>query len=209
MSSIKTLDHPLVQCHLAILRDKNTKPNEFRDSVNRLSTLLAFDATRDLVTKPITIETPLCETEGSCLADRIGLVPILRAGIAMVDAMLNLIPTSEVWHLGLYRDEETAQPVGYYNKLPIKPSVDFAFILDPMLATGGSAAMAIETIKNWGVSNIKMLSIIAAPEGIERLTGEFPDIEIHTCALDERLNEQKFIVPGLGDAGDRIFNTIV
>ena len=127
----------------------------------------------------------------------------------MVDAMLNLIPTSEVWHLGLYRDEETAQPVGYYNKLPNDPTVDFAFILDPMLATGGSATMAIETVKNWGVSNIKMLSIIAAPEGIERLTSEFGEIEIHTCALDEKLNDQKFIVPGLGDAGDRIFNTII
>ena len=127
----------------------------------------------------------------------------------MVDPMLNLIPTSEVWHLGLYRDEETAQPVGYYNKLPTNATVDFAFVLDPMLATGGSASMVFDLLKRWGVPNIKMLSIIAAPEGVQRLQQEFPDIEILTCALDERLNDQKYIVPGLGDAGDRIFNTIV
>ncbi len=126
----------------------------------------------------------------------------------MVDAMLNLIPTSEVWHLGLYRDEQTAQPVGYYNRLPNQPTVDFAFVLDPMLATGGSACMACEALRNWGVSRIKMLSIISAPEGIAQMQAEFPDVDIHTCAIDEKLDERKFIVPGLGDAGDRIFNTI-
>jgi len=209
MKPVQTISHPLVDCHLAILRDKATQPVEFRQSINRLSTLLAYAATATLKTKPITIETPLCQTTGDQLAERVGLVPILRAGIAMVDPMLNLIPTSEVWHLGLYRDEETAQPVGYYNKLPNKATVDFAFVLDPMLATGGSASMAFETLKKWGVPNIKMLSIIAAPEGVQRLQQEFPDIEILTCALDEKLNDQKYIVPGLGDAGDRIFNTIV
>ena len=208
MNSAQVISHPLVSCHLAILRDKSTPPSEFRRSVQRLSTLLAFSATENLRTRSISIETPLCTTTGSCLEDRIGLVPILRAGIAMVDAMLNLIPTSEVWHLGLYRDEQTAQPVGYYNKLPNQPTVDFAFVLDPMLATGGSACMACEALQNWGVSRIKMLSIISAPEGIARLQAEFPDVDIHTCAIDEKLDARKFIVPGLGDAGDRIFNTI-
>ena len=209
MGNVQVMQHPLVACHLTILRSKSTSSSEFRQSVNRLSTLLAYDATKSLPTHETEIETPLCKTTGNCLTERIGLVPILRAGIAMVDAMLNLIPTSEVWHLGLYRDEETAQPIGYYNKLPEKPTVDFAFVLDPMLATGGSASMACETLVASGIKRIKMLSIIAAPEGVERLQKEFPDIDIHTCAIDERLNEQKFIVPGLGDAGDRIFNTTV
>ncbi|MEM9410474.1 MAG: uracil phosphoribosyltransferase [Planctomycetota bacterium] len=209
MELVRTLNHPLVDCHLSILRDKNTTCNEFRSSMHRLSTLLAFAATEDLPTKSKTIETPICETEGTLLENRIGLVPILRAGIAMVDAMLNLIPTSEVWHLGLYRDEATAQPVGYYNKLPDRPTVDLAFVLDPMLATGGSASMACETLSQWGVQKIKMLSIIAAPEGIEKLTKDFPEIEIVTCSIDEQLNDKKYIVPGLGDAGDRIFNTLV
>lgn len=209
MESVQIMKHPLVDCHLSILRDKETSSVEFRQSINRLSTLLAYAATESLTTKPIKIQTPVCETTGGCLSSRVGLVPILRAGIAMVDAMLNLIPTSEVWHLGLYRDEKTAQPVGYYNKLPEHPTVDLAFVLDPMLATGGSALMACEALKNWGVPNIKMLSIIAAPEGVERLQNEFPDVSICTCALDERLNDQKYIVPGLGDAGDRIFNTVV
>ena len=209
MSNVHVMQHPLVACHLTILRDKTTPSSEFRQSVNRLSTLLAYAATENLETTATQIETPLCLTTGRLLTHRIGLVPILRAGIAMVDAMLNLIPTSEVWHLGLYRDEETAQPIGYYNKLPEKPTVDFAFVLDPMLATGGSASMACETLIKSGIRNIKMLSIIAAPEGVERLQAEYPQIDIHICALDERLNDQKFIVPGLGDAGDRIFNTMV
>jgi uracil phosphoribosyltransferase len=169
--------------------------------------LLAYAATSELKTTDLPIETPLQKMIGQKLLHRIGLVPILRAGISMVEPMLDLIPGSEVWHLGFYRDEETAQPVHYYSKLPPSSPVDVAFILDPMLATGGSAAMACQTMKDWGVGVIKMLSIIAAPEGIERLVAEFPDTEIHTCVVDERLNENKFIVPGLGDAGDRIFNT--
>ena len=209
MGKVQVMQHPLVAFHLSILRNKATSSSEFRQSVNRLSTLLAYDATVNLSTEETSIETPLCMTKGSQLTDRIGLVPILRAGIAMVDAMLNLIPTSEVWHLGLYRDEETAQPIGYYNKLPKTPTVDFAFVLDPMLATGGSASMACETLVKSGITRIKMLSIIAAPEGVQRLQNEFPEIDIHACAIDEKLNDQKFIVPGLGDAGDRIFNTLV
>lgn len=201
------LDHPLVDCHLTTLRDKTTKPPEFRQSVRRLSMLLAFAATSDLRTADTPIKTPIQETTGSRLIHRIGLVPILRAGIPMVEPMLDLIPGSEVWHLGFYRDEQTAKPVHYYSKLPESSPVDVAFILDPMLATGGSAALACQCMKDWGVESIKMLSIIAATEGIEKLKSEFPDIEIHTCVVDERLNEDRFIVPGLGDAGDRIFNT--
>ncbi len=207
MSKTKLLDHPLVSCHLTALRDKKTECQIFRATVNRLSMLLAFAATRDLEITEKPIETPIQKTVGSQLLNRIGLVPILRAGIGMVDAMLTMIPSAEVWHLGLYRDEETAQPVRYYSKLPESSPVDIAFVLDPMLATGGSAAMAIAALQDWGVPTIKMLSILSAPEGIERMETEFPDVEIHTCAIDDGLNEDRFILPGLGDAGDRIFNT--
>jgi uracil phosphoribosyltransferase len=207
MAETKVIEHPLIACHLTVLRDKSTRPQTFRQSVNRLSTLLAYAATDDLITTDLPIETPLQKMIGQRLLNRIGLVPILRAGVGMVDAMLAMIPNSEVWHLGFYRDEETAQPVHYYSKLPAKSPVDIAFVLDPMLATGGSAAMACEALQAWGVPRIKMLSIIAAPEGVERLQTDFPEVEILTCVIDERLNEDKFIVPGLGDAGDRIFNT--
>ncbi len=203
----KVIQHPLVECHLTVLRDKNTRSSLFRNSINRLSTLLAYSATEDLETKEIPIETPIQKMNGRQLTHRIGLVPILRAGVGMVEIMLDLVPDSEVWHLGLYRDEETAKPVRYYSKLPDKKPVDVAFVLDPMLATGGSAIMACNALADWGVPEIKMLSIISAPEGIDRLDKECPDVEIHTCKIDERLNENNFIVPGLGDAGDRIFNT--
>jgi uracil phosphoribosyltransferase len=207
MGGTTILDHPLVHCHLTTLRDKTTKPAEFRQSVRRLSMLLAYAATKDLTLAERPVETPLQKTIGKQLLQRIGLIPILRAGIGMVEPMLDLIPGSEVWHLGFYRDEETAQPVHYYSKLPDSSPVDVAFILDPMLATGGSAAMACQTMNSWGVKQIKMLSIIAAPEGVERLQNEFPQVEILACVVDQKLNENKFIVPGLGDAGDRIFNT--
>lgn len=207
MSETTILDHPLVHCHLTTLRDKTTRPAEFRQSVRRLSMLLAYAATEDLHVAERPVETPLQKMVGQQLLHRIGLIPILRAGIAMVEPMLDLIPGSEVWHLGFYRDEETAQPVHYYSKLPESSPVDVAFILDPMLATGGSAALACETMKKWGVPKIKMLSIIAAPEGVERMRSEFPEIEILACIVDHRLNDDKFIIPGLGDAGDRIFNT--
>lgn len=207
MSETIILDHPLVDYHLTTLRKKSTQPQEFRQSVRRLSTLLAYAATADLKTTELSIETPIQKMIGRQLLNRIGLIPILRAGISMVDPMLDLIPGSEVWHLGFYRDEKTAQPVQYYSKLPESSPVDVAFILDPMLATGGSAAMACQQMLDWGVERIKMLAIIAAPEGIARLRNEFPQIEIHACVVDEKLNEDKFIVPGLGDAGDRIFNT--
>ena len=207
MSAPNILDHPLVDCHLTVLRDKSTGSSEFRHSINRLSTLLAYAATADLETTEKPIETPIQKMIGKQLIHRIGLVPILRAGVGMVEVMLDMIPTSEVWHLGLYRDEETAQPVRYYSKLPPKSPVDVAFVLDPMLATGGSAIMACRALEEWGVKKIKMLSILSAPEGIEKLQKECPQVEIHTCKVDDHLNENKFIVPGLGDAGDRIFNT--
>ncbi len=208
MNKLVVLDHPLVDCHLTVLRNRDTSPAEFRQSVRRVSMLLALSATAELSTTDTAIETPLQPMMGKRLLNRIGLVPILRAGIGMVEPMLDLIPTSEVWHLGLYRDEETAKPVSYYSKLPESSPVDVAFVLDPMLATGGSAMMACQALTEWGVPSIKMLTIISAPEGIKRMQADFPQIEVHTCVIDERLNEDSFIVPGLGDAGDRIFNTL-
>jgi len=199
--------HPLIQHHLTRLRDKSTPPDEFRRLIARLAVLLAYEATQDLELDPIQIETPLKTARGGALSQRLAIVPILRAGLGMVDPILDLIPSAEVWHLGLYRDEKTAQPVPYYNKLPDSSPVDVALVTDPMLATGGSAAAALETLKRWGVPRLKMLSVIAAPEGIDNVRVQFPETQIYVCAIDEKLNAQKFILPGLGDAGDRIFNT--
>jgi len=207
MTAPQVIDHPLIHCHLTRLRDKTTSSSEFRQSVKRLAMLLAHSATAQLPTKDVEVVTPLETVTGKELNDRIGLVPILRAGIGMVEPMLDLIPTSEVWHLGLYRDEATAKPVHYYSKLPPASPVDIAFVLDPMLATGGSACMAVQALKEWGVTNIKMLCIMAAPEGVEKLRSEHPNVEVHTCVIDRCLNDDHYICPGLGDAGDRIFNT--
>jgi uracil phosphoribosyltransferase len=157
--------------------------------------------------RPAEIETPLVRMTGQALAQRVGLVPILRAGLGMVDPILNLIPTAEVWHLGLYRDEATAQPVEYYSKLPATEPVEMGLVLDPMLATGGSITAALSALARWGVKRLKVVSIIASRQGIERVQAEFPAAEIYVCAIDPELNSRKFIVPGLGDAGDRIFNT--
>lgn len=207
MSRPVIIEHPLVAHHLTVLRDRSTNSSVFRNTVDRLATLLAYEATKDLALTDQPIETPIQKMIGQTLLNRIGMVPILRAGIGMVDAMLRVIPTAEVWHLGLYRDEKTAMPVRYYDKLPPGDPVDIAFVLDPMLATGGSAMAACETLQDWGVRKIKMLSVISAPEGIQRLSEAFPDVSILTCAVDRGLNEHNFIVPGLGDAGDRYFNT--
>ncbi len=206
MSTI-IVDHPLVRCHLTRLRDVATEPAEFRILVQRLATLLAYEATQGLRTRPCTVQTPLAEATGEQLDQRIGLVPILRAGLGLVDPVLNLIPSAEVWHLGLYRDETTARPVHYYEKLPRSEPVDVALILDPMLATGGSAIAAIERLQQWQVPQIKLLSVLAAQDGVDRVLAAFPQTQIYVCGVDQVLNEQKFIVPGLGDAGDRIFNT--
>jgi len=206
MQKVFELDHPLVHHHLTHLRSKETAPHIFRAQLRRLAVLLAAEATRDLPLKPKTIETPLVEMEGEVLDVRIGLVPILRAGLGMTDALLDLLPTAEVWHLGFYRDEETLQPVEYYQEFSSNPP-DLVFVLDPMLATGGSACAGIQRVKDWGAREIRMLSIIAAPEGIKAMQDAHPDVPIHLAAIDERLNEVGYIVPGLGDAGDRQFGT--
>lgn len=208
MRCVIELQHPLVQHHLAHLRDEKTSPQDFRAALRCLSVLIASEATRNLATKSISVTTPLTTMIGATLSQRIALVPILRAGLGMVDPLLELIPFAEVWHVGMYRDEATAKPVEYYCKIPRTDPVDVVFILDPMLATGGSAVSAIKTMKDWGVGSIKLLSIIAAPEGIEAVTRELPETEIFVGAIDRELNSRKFIVPGLGDAGDRTFNTL-
>ena len=207
MQVAQQVTHPLVDIHLTCLRNKTTSPQEFRHSLQQLTSFVALHATSDLPLRETTVETPISATGGKVLDARVGLIPILRAGIGMVNPVLDLIPTAEVWHLGLYRDEATATPIHYYSKLPPGNPVDHALILDPMLATGGSACLACESLMEWGVGSIKLLSIIAAPEGIDRLAQQFPDVEVFTCVIDERLNDDKFIVPGLGDAGDRVFNT--
>jgi len=202
------IDHPVVRHHMTQLRDRTTPPELFRSLVGRLTHLLVYRATEALRLEDCRVETPLAAFDGKRLQDRIGLVPILRAGLGMIDPVLGLLPTAEVWHLGLYRDETTATPVEYYSKLPAGRPVDLAMVLDPMLATGGSAVSAYNSLLRWGVKRIKLLSIIAAPEGIDRLQHECPDLEVFVCAVDKGLNQQNFIVPGLGDAGDRIFNTV-
>ena len=208
MSIVHEVAHPLIQHHLATLRDKSTPPDEFRRLVQRLAVLLAYEATRDLDTEACEVETPLTRTTARRLSQRIGLVPILRAGLGMVDPLLDLLPEAEVWHLGLYRDEATARPVEYYSKLPDHSPVDVALILDPMLATGGSVIAALQALRRWGVPKVKVLSLIAAPEGISNVTAACPEAQLFVCAIDRELNSRKFIVPGLGDAGDRSFNTV-
>jgi uracil phosphoribosyltransferase len=192
---------------LGLLRDVETPPKRFRELVREISWLVGYEALADARVRPLTVRTPIEETEGHELADRIGLIPILRAGLGMVDAMLELMPMAQVWHLGLFRDERTLRPVEYYNKLPDQATVDLSLILDPMLATGGSATAAIEVLKDWGARRIKLINLIAAPEGVRAVVGAHPDVAIHCAALDRQLNERGYIVPGLGDAGDRQFGT--
>ena len=199
--------HPAVLHKLALLRNRTTEPKKFRELVREISWLVGYEALADAKLAPVTVETPLETIEGAKLADRIGLIPILRAGLGMVDAMLELMPTAQVWHLGLFRDERTLRPVEYYNKLPDKATVDLCLILDPMLATGGSATAAIEVLKHWGATNIKLINLIAAPEGVRAVVKAHPDVSIHVAALDRQLNEKGYIMPGLGDAGDRQFGT--
>src|SRR6476660_4316830 len=199
--------HPAIQHKLALLRTESVEPKKFRELVREISWLLGYEALADARLMPVRIKTPIEETDGMKLADRIGLVPILRAGLGMVDAMLELMPTAEVWHLGLFRDERTLRPVEYYNKLPDSATVDLCLILDPMLATGGSATAAIEVLKRWGATRIKLINLIAAPEGVAAVTAAHPDVPIHTAALDRQLDDRGYILPGLGDAGDRQFGT--
>ena len=196
-----------MQHKLTLLRHVETEPKKFRELVRELAKLLLYEATLDLRSGADRVETPLGDAPGRPIGDQLGLVPILRAGLGMVDAMLDLIPTAHVWHIGLYRDDATLHPVNYYNKLPTEPPVHLCLVLDPMLATGGSADRRGGPLKRWGGERIKFLGLIAAPEGIERLSAAHPDVAIHLAALDERLNELGYIVPGLGDAGDRQFGT--
>lgn len=206
LPNVHILNHPLVAHHLGQLRQRETQPETFRMLVHRLTVMLSIEATRELPSESYPIQTPICETQAHRIALKIGVVPILRAGLGMVDSVLHLLPDAEVWHLGIYRDERTKMPVEYYQKLPPDPTVQCALVVDPMLATGGSAAAAIRVLERWGVQRISMLAIIAAPEGMRSLAKQFPRVQIHACALDEKLNDDSYIVPGLGDAGDRMFN---
>ncbi len=199
--------HPLVKHKLTLLRNAKTEHKKFRELIRELAMLLAYEAMADLRLDECTVETPLATAPGYRLREDVGLVPILRAGLGMVDGVLEMIPGAQVWHLGIYRDEQTLRPVSYYNKLPIEPTVQVCLILDPMLATGGSAVAAIDVLKQWGVTRIKFVGLIAAPEGLQVVTKAHPDIPIHLAVMDDHLNERGFIVPGLGDAGDRQFGT--
>jgi uracil phosphoribosyltransferase len=207
MANLLVSSHPLILHKLAKLRNVETKPKKFRELVREMAGLLAYEATADLTVLPIEVPTPLATARGSELQEKIGLVPILRAGLGMVEGVWELMPSAEVWHIGLYRDEKTLRPVQYYNKLPVAPTVSVCLILDPMLATGGSAVATVDILKNWGVVKIKFVGLIGAPEGIENLSKHHPDVPIHLAAVDDHLNERGYIVPGLGDAGDRQFGT--
>ena len=205
--SVTISRHPLVLHRLALLRDRATEPPLFRSLVHELSQMLFMEATQDLQVAPRTVQTPLAECAGHRLVEVLGLVPILRAGLGMAEAILDLVPTAQVWHLGLYRDHETLKPVTYYSKLSGKPNLDVCFVLDPMLATGGSAVATLDLLRRWGLRRLKFLGLIGAPEGVRAIHAAHPDVPIHLAALDSHLNEHSYIVPGLGDAGDRQFGT--
>lgn len=207
MNNVFPSPHPLVAHKITRLRDVNTESKKFRELVRELAALLAYEATQDLQVTPVEVQTPLAIAKGFDLLQKIGLIPILRSGLGMVEGFWELMPSAEVWHIGLYRDEHTLKPVSYYNRLPIAPTVAVCLILDPMLATGGSAVATVNILKQWGVGKIKFVGLIAAPEGIQTLHDAHPDVPIHIAAIDERLNEHGFILPGLGDAGDRQFGT--
>jgi uracil phosphoribosyltransferase len=207
MSQVHVSQHPLVQHKLAALRDVSTDHRSFRELVRELALLLCYEATQDLRLSPKTVTTPMGEAKGYKVEESIGLVPVLRAGLGLVEGVMELLPSVQVWHIGLYRDEKTLRPVEYYNRLPTEPTVQLCLVLDPMLATGGSSVATVDILKRWGVTRIKYLGLIAAPEGVERLSTAHPDVPIHIAAIDDRLNEIGFIVPGLGDAGDRQFGT--
>lgn len=208
MSKIMVFDHPLIQHKVSMMRNKNTTSKEFRDLTREVAMLMAFEVTRDLPTKDVDIETPICPATVKMLAGMdVAIIPILRAGLGFVDGMLEIIPNAKVGHVGLYRDPETHKPVEYYCKLPEDIDKRRVIIVDPMLATGGSAIAAVDFVKKKGAKDISLMFLIAAPEGIEALTGAHPDVDIYIAAKDERLNENAYIVPGLGDAGDRIFGT--
>ena len=208
MLNVQVMDHPLIQHKISYIRREDVGSRDFRAVVGEIAALMCYEATRDLKLKDVKITTPICEMTGKELSGKkMAVVPILRAGIGMVDGILNMIPAAKVGHIGLYRDPETFEPVEYYCKLPADCDEREVFVVDPMLATGGSSVAAIRMLKDKGVKNIRFMCIIAAPEGVERMTREHPDVDLYIGALDDHLNEQKYIVPGLGDAGDRIFGT--
>lgn len=207
MQNVHISSHPLIAHKLSKLRSVTTEPKKFRELVREIAALMAYEATADLLTEPTQVQTPLQVTSGLILKEKIGLVPILRAGLGMVEGFWELVPSAEVWHIGIYRDENTLKPVEYYNKLPTEPTVSVCLILDPMLATGGSATATVGVLKRWGVKKIKFVGLIGAPEGIEAMNRMYPEVPIHLAAVDERLNEHGYILPGLGDAGDRQFGT--
>lgn len=208
MGEVHVMDHPLIEHKISYIRSKDVGTKEFREVIGEIAQLMCYEATRDLKMKEVEIETPVARTTGRVLdGKKLAIVPILRAGIGMVDGMLSLIPAAKVGHIGLYRDPETLEPVEYYCKLPTDCEERQVFVVDPMLATGGSSVAAVSMLKEKGVKNIRFLCIIAAPEGVERMREEHPDVDLYIGALDERLNDHGYIVPGLGDAGDRIFGT--
>lgn len=213
MERVFVSQHPLVRHKLTLLRDRDVEPKRFRELIREIAILLAYEATQDLALSEVTVQTPITTAKGYTLRENIGLVPILRAGLGMVEGIWEMMPSAEVWHIGLFRDERTLKPVEYYNKLPVAPTVRVCLILDPMLATGGSAVATVDILKRWGAERIKFVGILAAPEGLEWLTSTHPDVDVHVAAIDERLTEEGepwppgFIVPGLGDAGDRQFGT--
>ena len=207
MSKVTVMNHPLISHKLSIMRHKDTKSKDFRELLNEIASLMTFDICRDLKTKEVEVETPICVANFQQLDKDIVIVPILRAGLGMVEGILQLIPTAKVGHIGLYRDEETHEPCEYYAKFPTGLSEATILVLDPMLATGGSASAAITMIKKRGAKDIRYIGLVAAPEGVERLSKDHPDVDIYLAALDEKLNENCYIVPGLGDCGDRLFGT--
>lgn len=208
MGHLYVFDHPLIQHKLTYIRDKNTGTKEFRELVEEVSALMAYEITREMPLEEVTVETPIEEAVCKVLSGKkLGLVPILRAGLGMVDGILRLIPAAKVGHIGLYRDPETLEPVQYYAKMPSDIGERELIVIDPMLATGGSASAAIDMIKEMGATNMKLMCLIAAPEGVERVQRDHPDVDIYVAAVDEKLNEKSYIVPGLGDAGDRLFGT--
>ncbi|MGN0333236.1 MAG: uracil phosphoribosyltransferase [Lachnospiraceae bacterium] len=208
MGKVQIMDHPLIQHKITYIRREEVGSKEFREIVGEIAAFMCYEATRDLKLQDVKIKTPICEMTGKELSGKkLAVVPILRAGLGMVDGMLSMIPAAKVGHIGLYRDPETFEPVEYYCKLPADCDEREVFVVDPMLATGGSSSAAIQLLKEKGVKNIRFMCIIAAPEGVERMQREHPDVDLYIGALDERLNEHKYIVPGLGDAGDRIFGT--
>lgn len=208
MPKVHVFDHPLIQHKLTFIRDANTGTKEFRELVDEVATLMAYEITREMPLTEVEIDTPVCKAKSKVLAGKkLGIVPILRAGIGMVDGILNLIPAAKVGHIGLYRDPETLMPVEYYVKLPSDVSERDFILVDPMLATGGSAIEAVNSLKKRGAKNIKFMCLIAAPEGVKAMTEAHPDVDVYIAALDEKLDEKGYIVPGLGDAGDRLFGT--